>query len=543
MAAHPVKLDADLGVGDEPSGARVLRGFVVSALSVAPGPELVAALMGLTARTDLSAREWVEVAVAWKTVACLATAGQFVAVGELDRALNPGLGAESDPGVDGDRDGYAGLGRSCPVRRTADELAPALGMAPRAASSLVSLVRRCEDLPAAMDAVADGRMDLPQLRALDAHARHLPAGPRRALEAAAVRWAPRRTRQQLDAALAAEAIRLAPGHAGDLVEHGVAERDVQLRPSPLAGCRRLVADLPTDQAHAAWLALNGAARTARRTAHERGDERTVAQLRADLLTATLTGHDHATDDGVVTVVPSPAELSRHVEVQVVVAADTLTGHTDLPASIPGVGPLDPDTARTLATRQPWRRLIADPTTGTLQHIDPRTLPPPRDAAPPAPPNPPESTGLAALEPADPEKAVPEPIPSDPRLARLLTDPVVPARLDHGTDKYRPGAALRRHIHCRDASCIGPACHHPATGTDLDHTINYREPGPDGQPGTTSHTNLSSTCERIHNAKTHGGWTLSQPTPGTFTWTSPTGRSYTRTVRPLIHGWHESNDQA
>ena len=79
-----------------------------------------------------------------------------------------------------------------------------------------------------------------------------------------MRWAPRRTRQQLDAALAAEAVRLDPTHAADMVEHGVSERDVQLRTSPLAGCRRLVADLPTDQAHAAWLALNGAARTARR---------------------------------------------------------------------------------------------------------------------------------------------------------------------------------------------------------------------------------------------------------------------------------------
>ena len=174
------------------------------------------------------------------------------------------------------RRAYAGPGRTCPVRRTADELAPALGMAPRAASSLVSLVRRCEELPAAMDALADGRMDLPQLRCLDAHARHLPPGPRRALEAAAVRWAPRRTRQQLDAALAAEAVRLDPAHATEMVEHGVSERDVQVRPSPLAGCRRLVADLPTDQAHAAWLALNGAARTARRGAKERGDERTLA---------------------------------------------------------------------------------------------------------------------------------------------------------------------------------------------------------------------------------------------------------------------------
>ena len=142
---------------------------------------------------------------------------------------------------------------------------------------------------------------------------------------------------------------------------------------------------------------------------------------------------------------------------------------------------------------------------------------------------------------------PEQVPPDPRLKRLLTDPVTPARLDHGTDTYRTPTALRRHLHTRDATCIGPACHHPATGTEADHTVNYDEAGPDGQPGSTSHTNLGSTCERIHNAKTHGGWALSQPTPGTFIWTSPTGRTYTRTVRPLIHGWPESwpetDDQA
>ncbi len=120
------------------------------------------------------------------------------------------------------------------------------------------------------------------------------------------------------------------------------------------------------------------------------DERTLAQLRADLLTAVLTGQatpptpasgDHPSGQ---VLVPTPAELSRHVEVQVVVAADTLTSTHDLPASIPGVGPIDPDTARELATRQPWRRLIADPATGTLQHIDPRTLPPPTPPEPPEP---------------------------------------------------------------------------------------------------------------------------------------------------------------
>jgi hypothetical protein len=426
-------------------------------------------------------------------------------------------------------------------------------MAPRAASSLVSLVRRCDQLPAAMDALADGLIDLPQLRVLDAHARHLPPGPRRALEEAAVRWAPRRTRQQLDAALAAEAVRLDPAHAGEMVEHGIAERDVQSRPSPLAGCRRLVADLPTDQAHAAWLALNGAARTARRGATQRGDDRTLTQLRADLLTAVLTGQHTALGDhpGQQVDVPSPAELSRHVEVQVVVAADTLTGHNDLPASIPGVGPIDPDTARTLAARQPWRRLIADPETGTLQHLDPRTLPPPRQSRPLDAPDPPapeqpeqpdDPQGLEGPEGPAPDRAEEvalKPFPPDTRLARLLTDPLTPARLDHGTDTYRTPAPLARHVHTRDATCIGPACHHPATGTETDHTINYAETGPDGQPGSTSDTNTGSTCERIHNAKTHGGWTLSQPTPGTFIWTSPTGRTYTRTARPLIHGWNNT----
>ena len=175
MAAHPVEALESLDAGAEPGvGAKVLRGFVASAVSAAPGPELVTALMALTARTDLTAREWVEVTAAWKKVACLATAGQFVAIAELDQALNPGLGAGDHADADGDA--YAGPGRTCPVRRTADELAPALGMAPRAASALVSLVRRCEDLPAAMDALADGRMDPSQLRALDA-ARPAPAHP------------------------------------------------------------------------------------------------------------------------------------------------------------------------------------------------------------------------------------------------------------------------------------------------------------------------------------------------------------------------------
>ncbi len=199
-----------------------------------------------------------------------------------------------------------------------------------------------------------------------------------------------------------------------------------------------------------------------------------------------------------------------------VSAATLAGFDDLPASVPGVGPLDPVTARRLARHRPWRRLLADPETGTLLTVDTRRVSPPQDEGGP----PPETEGAP---------------PPDGRWARLLAGlptslPPVP-RPDEGVDAYRPTAQLRRYVHSRDATCIGPACHHPAAGTQLDHTVSFGPP-----TGSTSHDNLGSVCERIHNAKTHGGWLLEQPEPGTFTWTSPTGRSYARPARPLVHGW-------
>ncbi|MFP5345734.1 MAG: hypothetical protein ACLGIA_01700, partial [Actinomycetes bacterium] len=58
----------------------------------------------------------------------------------------------------------------------------------------------------------------------------------------------------------------------------------------------------------------------------------------------------------------------------------------------------------------------------------------------------------------------------------------------------------------------------------------------GRVGTTSDGNLGSLCERMHNAKTHRGWQLDQTTPGSFIWTSPTGRTYRRKVRAVVLGW-------
>jgi hypothetical protein len=86
------------------------------------------------------------------------------------------------------------------------------------------------------------------------------------------------------------------------------------------------------------------------------------------------------------------------------------------------------------------------------------------------------------------------------------------------------------VHARDGGCIGAACHHPTRGTQLDHTLDWHA------GGKTAAHNFGSQCQRVHNAKTHGGWHLEQPTPGTFVWTSPTGRRYTRRAKPLLPGW-------
>lgn len=506
MEQQTATVAEDGAVVPGPGSAALLRPAIADSLARPPGAELLQALEGLVVRDDLTARELVEVCVALKRVESFCVAARLAATADLERALQP------EP--------VRRAGRVLPAgRRAADELAPALGIAPQAASRWVALARRVErDLPASHDALADGRMDLTQLRVVDELTRELPATATAALDAYAARRVHRRTARQLHDDVEAEAQRLDPEHAARACAAGRAARDVALGRSPLPGCRRLALDLPGELAAAAWHAVNGGATAAK----DRGvrpdgwaEARTVGQLRADLGVALLTGQ---ADPSSAFLIPTPTELARLAEVQVVVAADTLTGASDLPATIPGVGPVDADHVRDLAGRTRMRRLVAEPGTGVLRSYGATTL------------SPPEATSRCAVADS-----------ADPRLARLLVLPVEATVPDGKTTRYVPPPALRRHVHTRDATCIGPACHHSARGTQLDHTVDFGALV-DGVTGTTSDANLGSGCRRVHNGKTHGGWRLRQPTPGTFDWTSPTGRTYRRQATPLVPGWRHGDDE-
>jgi hypothetical protein len=91
-----------------------------------------------------------------------------------------------------------------------------------------------------------------------------------------------------------------------------------------------------------------------------------------------------------------------------------------------------------------------------------------------------------------------------------------------TRGYRPPDSLRHLIKIRDRRCSFPGCRRPAARCDDDHTIAYH------QGGRTCECNLSPLCRRHHRAKQAGGWQLTQPAPGTLTWTLPHGRSYITT---------------
>ena len=63
-------------------------------------------------------------------------------------------------------------------------------------------------------------------------------------------------------------------------------------------------------------------------------------------------------------------------------------------------------------------------------------------------------------------------------------------------------------------------------TSFYHTHPWHKGGP------TCPCNLGALCRTHHILKQLQGWTLTQPRPGTFHWTTPTGRTYT--CEPDIH---------
>lgn len=265
------------------------------------------------------------------------------------------------------------------------------------------------------------------------------------------------------------------------------DRGVWMTPE-LDGMASLNALLPAERARSIMARLDRAARHLRAAPDE---ERTLAQLRADVLADLVTApaSDAATvgdlrpapaSHGATAGDPPPApaqpgEAARRGEatptpaaarttpssptVVVTIPALALLGADDHPATLEGYGPIDLDTARRLAGEaRSWIRLLTHPVTGA------------------------------------------------------------PLVLDRQT--YRVPAALRRWLGVTSPTCVFPGCNRTARDCDLDHLTAWA----DG--GTTDADNLAPECRHHHRLRHETRWSPAHdPVTGDLRWTSPLGGTY------------------
>ncbi len=225
-----------------------------------------------------------------------------------------------------------------------------------------------------------------------------------------------------------------------------------------------------------------------------GEERTLAQLEFDLTAELLT-------TGTLAGGTAPS-----VEVQVVMPWETATGQGQGLGELVGYGPISPDTCRDLlAVATILRRVLVDSTTGVVVDVDDpiRVRRATADA----------TTQTVRRDATD----------AAADLQRLRTAPVI--KRDLSTSAYRPTRRATRFVKTRDRTCRFPGCTNPATGTDLDHC----RPWPHGP---THPDNLHCLCRHHHRAKQSGRFTVTRNKHGTTTWTTRTGRVYTRPPTPL-----------
>jgi Domain of unknown function (DUF222) len=226
---------------------------------------------------------------------------------------------------------------------------------------------------------------------------------------------------------------------------------------------------------------------------------------------------------------------------------TFTGQADAPGTLGRIGPITAPQARkigSLGLRDPrtqWRIILTD--------ADARAIAVARIPRPPGPGRPAAARPAGAATtatvgrvtiviPARVLDTAPAPSPRLPggTYARILTtatrardrarrqaeaDQHAPGGCAHTTASpaYRPPPRTREYIAARDQTCRQRNCGQPAWRSDLDHTIPY------DQGGLTCPCDLGPLCRRDHQLKQHPGWTLTQPRPGTFQWTTPNGRTY------------------
>ncbi len=483
-------------------------------LDAAPGPDLAAAVdtlvgdlaitpgSGPTARLGyldgLSDDDVVALTVAAQRLAAWASAAQLAAAGHL-------------------RDRWAATplsGNDHALWTTAGEIAPATGLTRYAVADHLHTAEHLRTrMPRVWTLLATGRIDLAKTILTTVKTLTLTAETCRHIEDGLLDTISSLTRPQLAALLDKLIAAADPDLAEQTARQARAHRGVAFRALP-HGMGQMTLTTGAEDIEAARAALNTLTHTARGRGHlddpdnphapcdpdSRHPDATRADTLIDLITTaadntgtptpaaahadTDTPRDSAPGDDAPATAGRPSGR-RRADIIVLVPLSVLTGQSQTPATLAGYGPIPAQLARELAATGTWRCAATDDTTT------------------------PDGT----------------PTPTHGTLLGL-------GRSTH-TPAYHPGPGLRRFIELRDQTCTFPGCRHPATRADLDHRTPWTDtPENEPNPGVTCDCNLHALCPHHHRLKHRGGLTA-RPTPGGgTTWTTPTGRTYTRRPDPL-----------
>jgi hypothetical protein len=228
----------------------------------------------------------------------------------------------------------------------ADEVRAALTLTRHGATARLDLARNLVDrLPALLDLLGEGRIDLHRARVVVRGTSHLDADEARNLVDSILEDIPDLTSGELAALLRKLAVQSSPERAKRRYETAVEGRRVWIEPSADGTAHLHAYDLPVDRARAIGRRLNGYALSLR----NQGDTRTMDQLRTDVFCDLL--------DTSTTVRGGGKGL-----VDIRVDLTTLAGLDDKAAEIPGMGPVIADIARQIAVIHPknrWQYTVVD----------------------------------------------------------------------------------------------------------------------------------------------------------------------------------------
>ena len=415
---------------------------------------------------------------------------------------------------------------------TADQVAYALGESRGRADALVDLAQTLQTrLPGTAAELLDGTISRYKAEIIARATALLDAAEARAAEQEVLDRAARLTPGGLRAAIARAVMEVAPKKAKERRETAARFARVERWLEDSGNAALMGRELPLDEVLAIDDRITWWAAELRKAGLDGGTDEIRAQAYLDLLLGkdSRPGVPQATGGQPGTPGTAPAGFAGRVTLTVPLT--TVTGLADRPGELGGLGPADPWLARDLtraAARNPktaWCVTVTDEHGHAVGHGCAR--PEPRSHRQRAGPGPPGETGFT-FTPASWDGPpgghgtwrLRTPGPGPDLIITLESLTTDPCDHQHQSKGHDAGVKLRHLSQVRHATCTSPICRRPAAQCDLEHNTPY-EAG-----GRTCRCNTGPKCRHDHRLKQHPKWKVDQLPDGTFSWTTPSGRTYT-----------------